>query len=72
MSLQIESSVEENATIMTTNSLKDCINVAHITFMNIVPQQSDSIVAFLQTSSSKFSDTVAIHNITIIQHNVES
>ena len=72
MSLQIECSAEESVTIRTTKSLKDWINVAHITYMIIVPQQSDSIVVFLHTSSSKFSDNVAIHNIDIIQENVES
>ena len=72
MSLQIESSVEESVTIRTTKSLKDCIIVAHITYMIIVPQQSDSIVVFLQNSPSKFSDNVTIHNSDIVQHNVES
>ena len=72
MLFQIESSVEESVTIRTTKRLKDCISVAHITYMIFVPQQSDSIVLFLQTSPSKFSDNVTIHNIDIIQHNVES
>ena len=72
MSLQIESFVEESVTISTTIILKECINVAYITYMIIVPQQFDSIVIFLQTSLSKFSDNVTIHKIDIIQHNVES
>ena len=65
MSLQIERSVEDSVTIRTTKSLKDCINFAHITYMIIVPQQSDSIVIFLQTSPSKFSDNVTIYNSNI-------
>ena len=72
MSLQIENSVEESVTIRTTKSLKDCINVAHITYLIILPQQSDSIVVFLQTYRSRFFDNVALHNIDIIKHNVES
>ena len=72
MSLQIESSVEQIVTIRTTKSFEDCINVAHKTYMNNVPHQSDSIVVFMQTSPSKFSDNVTIHTIDIIQHSVES
>ena len=71
MLLQIESSDEQNVTIRTKKSLKDWIDVAHITYMIIVPPQSDSIVVFLQTSSNKFSNNVTIHNIDIKQHNVE-
>ena len=71
MSLQIECSAEESVTIMATKRLKDCFNVAHKTYMIFVSQQSDSIVVFLHTPSSKFSDNVAIHNIDSIQHNVE-
>ena len=71
MSLQIESSVEESVTIRTTKSLKDCFNVAHITYMIIVPQQSDSVVVFLQTSPGKLCNNFTIHKIDIIQHNVE-
>ena len=72
MALQNESSNEESVTNRTTKRLKDCNNVVHLTYMIIVPQQSDSIVVFLQTSPSKFSDNVTIHNIDIIQHNFES
>ena len=72
MSLQLECSAEKSVKIRKTKSLKDCSIVAHITYIIIVPQQSDSIVVFLHTSSSKFPDSVAIHNIEVKQHNVES
>ena len=72
MSLQMECSVEKSVTIRVAKRLEDCINVAHITYMINVPQQSDSIVVFLQTSPSKFSDIVTNHDIDIIRHNVES
>ena len=70
--LQIDSSAEESVKIRETKRLKDCINVAHTTYMILASQQFDSIVVFLQTSSGKFSDNVAIHNIDNIQEIVES
>ena len=72
MLVQIESSVGKCVTIKAAKSLKDCINVADITYMNVLPQQSDSFVVFLHTSSDNFSDNAAIHNIDIIQLNIES
>ena len=47
MSLQIEGSVEKSVKIRATKNSKDYINVAYITYVNIVPQQSDNIVGFL-------------------------
>ena len=70
MSLHIECSAEETVTIKTTKRLKDCINVAHITYMNNVSQQSGSIFALLHTSSSKFSDNVSIYNIYVVKQNI--
>ena len=69
MSLQVECSAEESVTIRTMKRLKDCINVAHVTYMIIVSQQSDSVVIFLHTSSSKFSDNVSIYNINVVKQN---
>ena len=72
MSLQTEGSVEKSVTIRTAKRLEDCINVVHVAYEVVVSQQSHSIFVFLHTSFSKFSDNVAIHNIYIIQQNVES
>ena len=47
MTLQMECSVEKSVTIRAAERLEDCIIVAHKTFMNIVPQQSDSIVVYM-------------------------
>ena len=47
------------------------MNVAHRIYMIIVSQHSDSIVVFLHTSSSKFSDTVSIYNIYVVKQNIE-
>ena len=47
MSLQVECSAEEGVTIRASKILKDCISVAHITYVIIVPQQSDRYVVFL-------------------------
>ena len=72
MSLQIECSVEKGVTIRTTKRLENCNNVVHIAYKVFVSQQSHSIFVFLYTSSTKFTHFVPIHNINIIQQNVES
>ena len=72
MPLQIECSVERSVTIMTAKRLEGYINVVQGTYAIVVSQHSHSIFVFLHTSSSKFSDNVAIQNIYIIQQNVES
>ena len=51
--------------------MKDCINVAHITYVVIVSQQFDSVVVFLRTSSTEFSDNVSIYNIYVAKQNTE-
>ena len=71
MSLLAETSAEENETIMATKIFKNCIIVAQKTQMNIVSQQSDSIVVFLHTSSSKFSDNVSSYNIYVVKQYIE-
>ena len=72
MSLQIECSVEKSVAIRAAKRLEDCINVVHVAYVVVVSKQSHSIFVFLHTSSCKFSDNVPIHNIYIIQQNVES
>ena len=72
MLLQVECSVEKTVTIRAKKRLKDCNNVAHITYMIIVSQQSDSIVVFLHISSSNFSDIVSIYHIYVEKQNTQS
>ena len=72
MSLQNAGSVENSVTIRAAIILEDCINVVHVAYVAAVSQQSHSIFVFIHTSSSKFCDNVPIHNIYIIQENVES
>ena len=72
MSLQIECSAEKSVAIRAAKRLEACINVVHVAYVVVVSQQSHNIFVFLHTSSSKFSDNVAIHNVYIIQQNVES
>ena len=71
MSLQAECSVEKSVANRATKRLKDCINVAHITYMIIVPQQSDGIVAILHNSSSKFSGNVSSYDIYVLKQNIK-
>ena len=71
MSLQVESFVEESVRVRATKRLVGCINVAHITYMIIVFQQSDSIFIFVTTSSSKFSNNVSIYKISVAKQNIE-
>ena len=71
MSLQVDCSVEKSVTIRTAKRLKAGINVAHITYMIIVSQQSDKIVVLLHTLSSKFSDNVSIYNIYVVKQKFE-
>ena len=71
MSLQVECSVEESVTIRASKRLKDSINVANITYMVIVSQQSGRNFVFLQTSSSEFSDKGSIYKIYVVKQNVE-
>ena len=72
MLLKIECSVEKSVTITAAKQLEDCINVVHVAYVVVVSQQSHSIFVFLHILSCKFSDNVHIHNIYIIQENVES
>ena len=51
--------------------MEDCINVAHVTSMISVPQQSHSILVFLPTPSSKFNYNVTLYNIDILEKNNE-
>ena len=71
MLLQIEGPVETSVTIKAAKRLEDCINVVHIAYVVVVPQQSHSFFVFHYTLASKFSDNVVIHKIYIKQQNVE-
>ena len=72
MSFQNEGVFERSVTIRAAKRFKGCINFVHVAYMVVLSQQPHSIFVLLHTSSSKFSDNVTIHNIYIIQQNVES
>ena len=72
MSLQNECSIEKGVTIRAAKRLEDCINFAHVAYMVVISQQSQSILLLLQTSSSKVFDNIPIHNIYKNQQNVQS
>ena len=46
-------------------------NVAHVTSMTSVSQQSHSILVFAPTPSSKFNYNVTLYNIDILEKNIE-
>ena len=58
MSFQIGCFAEEWVTIKARNCLKECVNVAHVKYMFIVSQQSDSILVFLHTPPNEFTYNV--------------
>ena len=63
MSLQIECSIEKSVTNRAAQRLENCINVVHVAYVVVVYKQSNSIFAFLHTSSSKFTDNVPTKSI---------
>ena len=72
MSVQIECSIEKGVTFRAAKRLEDCINFAHVAYMVVISQQSQSILLLLHTSSSKDFDNIPIHNIYMNQQNVQS
>ena len=71
ISFQTGCYIEESVTIRATIGLEDCANVAHVTYMKIVSQQSDSILVFLHTLPSEFTYIVPLYNVDIIEKNIE-
>ena len=71
MSLRIGCYIEESVAIGATKGLEDFNNVAHVTYMIIVSQQSDSILVFPHTPPSELINNISVYNIKIIENNVE-
>ena len=67
MSFQIGCSVEENVVIRASKRLEQCIDIAHVAYMIIVPQKSDDKPVFLHTPPSEFTYNFFIHNVYFIK-----
>ena len=72
MSLQNEGFVEKTITIKATKRLVDCIEVAHVAFVVVVPEYLQSFIVFFLTLRSKLSHNVPFRNIYIIQEKLDS
>ena len=64
---QIGCSVEKRVAIRAKKGLEHSTDVAHVAYMIIVPQQSDSIPVFLHIPPSEFTYNFSIHNVYSIK-----
>ena len=60
---QIGCSVGKRVAIRAKKGLEHSTDVAHVAYMIIVPQQSDSIPVFLHIPPSEFTYKFSIHNV---------
>ena len=71
MMFQFRCSVEKRVTIRASQGSEDCVNVAHVTYMFFVSQQSNRNLVFQHTPSSEFTYTVHLYNIDIIEKDIQ-
>ena len=71
ISFQIGCSVEESVTIRASKGLDYCIDVAHVAYLTIVPQQPDSFPVVLDSPTSEFIFSFAIHNVYYMKGNFQ-
>ena len=58
--------VEETVTSKAMKGLEHCIDVAHVAYNTIIPQQCGSIPVFLHTPSKEFTFNFSIHIVYFI------
>ena len=69
MSFPIGCSPGQSVAIRASKGLDHCMDVAHVAYMIIAPQQSNIISAFLHTPLSDFTCNFSIHNVFFIKEN---